>query len=109
MNHHDRERYKNAVLGELAGLDEKVRSELLDILIDTAHLYIEQISKCESPIEKILLMWLIHYVRVRQEEYKLWDNVPVIHIEPQRTVERGKKKYRIDIALDEWDGDEVPV
>lgn len=37
--------------------------------------------------------------KVRQE-YKQWDNFPLISIEPQRTVEKGKKKYRVDIALD---------
>ncbi|MGG3012260.1 hypothetical protein ABEO98_22600 [Brevibacillus parabrevis] len=99
-NNYDNEQFKGSVLNELSKLDTKVRQELDVILADTAHLHLTELAKCESPIESIMLLWLRHYFLMRDQEYKQWDNFPLISIEPQRTVEKGKKKYRVDIALD---------
>ncbi|WP_378210037.1 endonuclease domain-containing protein [Anoxybacteroides rupiense] len=82
------------------GLSDRVKQEIESILLSYKRHLTHITSKCESPIEQLLLIRLLEMWEYKVSDFRSFDKDADIRIFAQKDVEYKRKKYRVDIVIE---------
>jgi very-short-patch-repair endonuclease len=71
-------------------MDERLKEEIATIGFHYEVYLMDEVERCESPIEELLGVWLVHL--------RDWSKIPM-QIEPQCEIETGNGVYRVDFLV----------
>ncbi|WP_339161742.1 DUF559 domain-containing protein [Siminovitchia sp. FSL W7-1587] len=81
-------------------LTPKVQEEINKLLLFHKNAYLAGALKCDSPIEQLLLVRIMHWIDSSITQYQHYDPNLVMIYDAQREVAACGKKYRIDIYVE---------